>query len=126
MKTLTLCLLAGGAVALLGAAPMAMAQMEPTAATPPVATDHASWTLKQREDWLSSRLDKARDDNSLDRHEYGRVKHELHAIHENEEKLRDHHDGQLTDSETADLETRLDAVAAKIHWLHENSFVRPW
>jgi len=91
-----------------------------------VATDHASWTLKQREEWLSSRLDKARDDNSLDRHEYDRVKHELHAIHENEERLRDHHDGQLTDTETADLEGRWTRWPRRSTGCTKNSFVRPW
>ena len=40
--------------------------------------------------------------------------------------MRDHHDGQLTDNQTADLESRLNDVASKIHWLHENSFQRPW
>jgi hypothetical protein len=91
-----------------------------------VAADHGNWTLAQREDWLASRLDKAREDGSIDHHEFDRVKHELHGIHEDEEKMRDHHDGQLTDNETADLESRLDAVAAQIHWLHEHSFTRPW
>ncbi|MHB8529623.1 MAG: hypothetical protein ACYC8V_08965 [Caulobacteraceae bacterium] len=124
MKTLTLSLLAGGAAALVSLAPLAVAraQDEP----PTVAAEHGNWTLAQREHWLDNRLDKAKDDGSIDHHEADRVKHELHDIHEDEERMRDHHDGQLTDNETAALETRLDAVADKIHWLHENSFRRPW
>jgi hypothetical protein len=123
MKTLILSLLAGGAAALASTAPVtAIAQDEPPAA----AADHGNWTLAEREKWLDSRLDKARDDGSIDHHEFERVKHELHDIHENEDRMRDHHDGQLTDNETADLESRLDAVAAQIHWLHEHSFTRPW
>ena len=65
MRTLTLSLLAGSAVALFAAAPMAMAQTGPVGVTPPVPTDHVSWTLKQREDWLNSRLNKAKTDGSL-------------------------------------------------------------
>jgi hypothetical protein len=40
--------------------------------------------------------------------------------------MRDSHDGQLTDNETTLLEARLDDVAAKIHWAHEQAFQRPW
>jgi hypothetical protein len=116
--------LAAGAAALFALTPMTAGYAQDEA--PAVAADHGNWTLKERENWLHSRLDKARDDGSLDHHEYNRVKHDLDAIHDNEEAMRDHHDGQLTDNQTADLEARLDDVASKIHWLHENSFERPW
>ena len=117
-------LLAGGAAALFALTPLtaACAQDEAPAVTP----EHGNWTLKEREDWLHSRLDKARHDRDLDHHEYDRAKHELGRIHEDEETMRDHHEGQLTDNQTADLEARLDDMAAKIHWMHENSFQRPW
>lgn len=95
-------------------------------ATPVVAPEHGDWTLKEREDWLRSKLDQAHGHHDLDDHEFDRVKHELNGIHDDEGVMRDHHDGQLTDNQTADLEARLDDVAAKIHWLHENSFERPW
>lgn len=91
-----------------------------------VVGDHGNWTLKQRENWLDDRLSKARDDGSINHHEFGRVRHELSTIRDDEDQLRDHHDGQLTDNETTDLEARLDGVASQIHWLHENSFKRPW
>ena len=130
MKPLTLTLLAGAAAAaLLSLAPLSMAMADPDDAPAPavvVTTDHGNWTLKQREEWLADRLDKSRDDGSLDHHEYDRVKHELHDIHEDEERMRDHHDNQLTDNENSVLEARLDDVAAKIHWLRENTFTRPW
>ncbi|MGI8841642.1 MAG: hypothetical protein ACR2F8_12805 [Caulobacteraceae bacterium] len=123
MNMLRISLIAGGA-AVLFALPMSavQAQDEP----PAVAADHGNWTLKEREEWLHSRLDKARDERDINHHEYDRVKHDLDQIHEDEEAMRDHHDGQLTDNQTADLEARLDDVAGKIHWLHENSFQRPW
>ena len=127
MKTFALCLLAGGAAALASLAPVSVAFADNDEAAPPaVAAEHGNYTLKQREEWLESRLDKARDDNSIDHHEYERVRHSLKAIHEDEERMRDHHDGQLTDNETATLEARLDDVAKTIHWLHENSFEKPW
>jgi hypothetical protein len=85
---------------------------------PAVAADHGNWMLKEREEWLHSRLDKARDERDINRSEYDRAKHELDRIHEDEETMRDHHDGQLTANQTTDLEARLDLVAGKIHWLH--------
>jgi hypothetical protein len=126
MNTLTLSLAAAGAAALctFGALSLAQAQDE---APPAAAVEHGNWTLSQREDWLKSRLDKAKDDGSLDRHEYDRVKDEINDIHHDEGKMRGRHDhGELTDNETADLEARLDHVADQIHWLHENTFQRPW
>ncbi len=89
-------------------------------------TRHGDWTLKEREDWLSNRLDKARDDGALDHHEYDRVHDQLKGIRHEEDRMRDHHDGQLTDDETQMLEARLDGVADHIQWLHENAFERPW
>lgn len=91
-----------------------------------IAPTHGDWTLRQREDWLYDRLDKARDDGSVDKVEAERVKHEINSIRDDERRMRDHHDGQLTDNENNALEARLDQVADKIHWLHEDSFRRPW
>jgi hypothetical protein len=126
MKSSTLSLLGGAAAAALFAlAPMAGANAQSAMMTP-VATEHGDWTLGQREEWLHSRLDKARDDGSLDRGEYERVRHELEGIHHEQDRMRDMHDGQLTDNETQDLEARLDSVAAQIHWTHEHEFQRPW
>ena len=123
MQTLTLSLLAGAATALLALGPTTPVRAQDEA---PAAAEHGNWTLNQREDWLKNRLDRSRDDGSIDHHEYDRVKHEIQDIHRDEDRMRDHHDGQLTDNETADLETRLDHVAEQIHWLHSDSFQRPW
>ena len=122
--------LAAAAALLISAAPLAPAHaqtaMDNGVDTTAVVTDHGDWTLKQREDWLYDRLSKASDDGSLDHHEYERVRHELADIRSNEDDLRGHHDGQLTDNETAQLESRLDGVANQIHWLHDNNFRKPW
>jgi hypothetical protein len=127
MKILSITLLAGAAALTLSAAPIAGAQPADGDSTVVVTTGHhGDWTLRQREDWLHERLEKARDDGALDRHEFDRVADELHGIHADEDQMRDQHDGQLTDNETTTLEARLDGVAAKIHWLREESFQRPW
>ncbi|MEO8925994.1 MAG: hypothetical protein ABI306_02415 [Caulobacteraceae bacterium] len=126
MKFFPISLCAGSAVALFALAPLAALHAQDETPVAVAGPAHGDWTLKEREEWLHSRLDKARDGGDLDHHEYDRVKHDLDRIHETEEAMRDHHDGQLTDNQTADLEARLDDVAAKIHWAHENSFQRPW
>ena len=128
MKPLTLSLLAAGAAGLFTLAPLAAANAQAMmpASAPTAMSEHGNWTLKERETWLHNRLDKARSDGAIDHSEYDRVKDELGAIHTEEDRMRDHHDGQLTDNQSAMLESRLDAVAEKIHWLHEDSFQRPW
>ena len=125
MNALKLSIYAGLATGLMILAPATFPQAQAVDATA-VVSEHGDWTLKQREDWLSSRLDKARDDGSLDHREFERVRHDLARIRDDEEHLRDRHDGQLTDNETTTLEARLDGVADQIHWLHENSFRHPW
>jgi hypothetical protein len=133
MKRLQLLAISGAVAALACAAPAAsvFAQaVNPDAAamdSNAVVGDHGNWTLKERENWLGDRLRVARNDGSIDDSEFDRVRHELDRIRDSENDMRGAHDGgQLTDNETATLETRLDGVADQIHWLHENSFERPW
>ncbi|MGH6993994.1 MAG: hypothetical protein ACRED8_01910, partial [Caulobacteraceae bacterium] len=117
-----------GAAALVPLAPTVV-RAQDAAMTPDASAtnpEHGNWTLNEREHWLDSRLDMARDQGSIDHHEYNHVKHEIAGIRHEEDRMRDNHDGQLTDNETAMLETRLDTVADQIHWLHENSFTKPW
>ncbi|MEI9964812.1 MAG: hypothetical protein WDM92_08945 [Caulobacteraceae bacterium] len=124
MKSLLPLLAAGPAAALLAlASPMAV-QAQP-AAPAADAGPHGDWTLKEREDWLFDRLNRSRDDGSLDHHEYDRVHDQIDTIKDDEQHMRDHHDGQLTDNETHDLEARLDDVADHIQWLHQDAFRRP-
>ena len=116
------------AASLLAFTPMGAAFAQDDAATPPpaVSREAGNWTLKQREDWLDSRINKAHDDHSIDDHEADRIHHELDHIRHEEGDFRGHQGGQLTNNETTELEARLDQVAATIHWLHDNSFQRPW
>jgi phosphoglycerate-specific signal transduction histidine kinase len=130
MKTLNLPLVGGAMALLICAAPFAAAHAQPAdragADASALVTEHGDWTLKQRENWLYSRLDKARDDGAIDGQEQRRVRGDLSSIRDDERRMREHHDGQLTDNETAELEARLDGVASQIHWLHEDAFKRPW
>ncbi len=126
MRIFSISLLSAAATSLIALSSPMAAQAQSVDASAVVGGGHGDWTLKQREDWLASRLDKAKDDGSLDSHEYERVHHDLAGIRADEDQLRDRHEGQLTDTETAALEVRLDGVAGKIHWLRENSFQRPW
>lgn len=128
MKPLKPVLLGAAAIALLSAAP-AFAQSafdNGVDANAVVAAHNGDWTLRQREDWLSSRIDMARDDRSISQYEHDRIRDALNDLRDQENHMRDLHGGQLTDNETASLETRLDNMADRIHWMHEDRFQRPW
>jgi hypothetical protein len=131
MNTTRLVAISCAAVSLAAAAPashaLAQAYQGATVDTTATVAGQGNWTLKERENWLQDRLHTARDDGSIDGHEYDRVNHELDRIRDSENDLRGQHDGgQLTDNETSMLEARLDGVADQIHWLHEDRFRKPW
>lgn len=130
MKTLSIALY-GAAALLVGTAPATLVHAQSADVngvnTDAVVTPHGDWTLKDRESWLQSRLDKARDDDSISADEYSRVHAEIDHIKSDEDAMRDQHDGnQLTDNETSSLEARLDSVSDQIHWLRDDDFRRPW
>ena len=124
MKILTASLLAYGAAVTLSLSPLGHAGAQPDTAA--VSSAHGDWTLREREKWVSNRIDKSRDDGALDRTEYDRARHSLDDLRRAEDEMRDHQHGQLTDNQTADLEARLDAMADQIHWAHQEAFVKPW
>ena len=125
MKILTASLLAYGAAIALSLSPLGHADAQPDTAAAASPT-HGDWTLREREKWVSDRIDKSRDDGALDRGEYDRARHSLDDLRHEEDRMRDHQHGQLTDNETADLQSRLDAMADQIHWAHQEAFVKPW
>jgi len=88
--------------------------------------DRGGWTLKRREEWLNDRINKAHDEHDLDGREADRAHHDLDRLRDDENHMRDRHDGQLTDNETFSLEARLDDLADQIHSAHEDAFRRPW
>ena len=125
MKILTLSLLAFGTAMALSLSPAGHADAQ-TEQAPAVSATHGDWTLRQREDGLHDRLEKSRDNGSLDRVEFDRAHDSLEGLRHEEDRMRDAQHGQLTDNETTDLEGRLDAMAAKIHWANADAFRRPW
>jgi hypothetical protein len=131
MKTMQMWAAGGVAVVLALAGPVSQASAQAVSGdsvdTVAVVGNHGNWTLNEREKWLQDRLQTARDDGSINGDEFDRVHHEIDRIRDDENHMRGDHDGsQLTDNETATLETRLDGVADQIHWLHEDQFRRPW
>jgi hypothetical protein len=125
MKVITLAFSAGAAAALIAMAPATLVSAQPDEA-PAAAPAHGNWTLKEREKWLEERINRSRDDGSLAHSEFDHVRRELGDIRHDEDRMRDRHDGQLTDNETTRLEARLDNVAATIHWLRSENLDRPW
>jgi hypothetical protein len=127
MNILKPVLLGAAAIALLSAAPsFAQSAFDNGVDTSAVITPHGDWTLREREDWLSKRIDMARDDRSIGNDEHDRIRDELNSLRDQENHMRDAHGGQLTDNETAQLEAGLDSMADRIHWAHEDKFQRPW
>jgi hypothetical protein len=125
VKIFSLSLVGATAVGLFAIAPLTAASAQDVDASATVS-DHGNWTLKERETWLHDRLDKSKDSGAISHEEFDRVSNELSDIRRDEGMMRDHGDGQLTDNQTTDLEARLDIVADKIHWAHEESFSKPW
>jgi len=125
MKILAISLAAYGAAMLLSLSPYGPADAQ-SEMTPTPAVAHGDWTLRQRENWLNDRLDKSRDDGTIDRASYDQAKLDMGNLRQQEDGMRDAAHGQLTDNQTADMETRLDAMAAKIHWANMATFSRPW
>jgi hypothetical protein len=125
MNLLTLSLLAYSGAVALTLSPLTHLDAQPATAVVDSPT-HGDWTLRERERWLSDRIDKSRDDGALDHHEYDRARHSLDDLRHAEDEMRDHQDGQLTDNQTAELESRLDGMASEIHWAHQEAFDKPW
>jgi hypothetical protein len=127
MKLLTASLAAYGGAILLSLSPWSAASAQSDMAPAPTATvAHGDWTLRQREDWLSDKLDKSRGDGSLDRAEFDRARRDMSDLRREEGNMRDAAHGQLTDNQTADLEGRLDTMAAKIKWANATAYAQPW
>lgn len=128
MNALRLTFVALGGAAALGFAPLsaANAQMDPVAAPAPAAAEHGDWTLRQREDWLSERLKQSLDNGALDKAEFNRARLEMDHLRQEESRMRHDGKGELTDNQTDELKTRLDAMSDKIHWANTSVYKRPW
>jgi hypothetical protein len=130
MKPLNMTLMGVAATLVLSAAPISIVHAQSALSegvdTTAVVGASGNWTLKEREHWLYNRLDMARDDGAIDREQYDGLHATLDGLRDRENAMRDAHEGQLTDNETASLELKLDGVADEIQSLHDGRFQRPW
>ena len=121
MKMMTSAALAS--LAVLTAAP-ALAQ--PMYGHPPGAPAPGGWELDHRLDWMQQRIDRGRQDGSLDRREARRVQGELIRIRRDEHMMRMRNGGRLSDRDRAFLQDRVDRLNDHIRWLRHNDERRPW
>lgn len=85
-----------------------------------------SYDLDQRIDWLQRRIDRGRDDGSLDRREIYRVQGALDDIRRDKRRMERNNYGHLRGYQRDELQSRLDRVNDQIRWLRRNDDARPW
>lgn len=113
------------ALTLMGAAPALAQPMGPP--HPGYGPGPASgWDLDRRIDWMQQRINRGRDDGSLDRREAWRVQQELNRVRRDEDRMRGMHGGRLWDRDRMMLQARLDRLNDQIHWMRHNDERRPW
>jgi hypothetical protein len=126
MKIVTITLAGCGGALLLALSTFGTASAQADMPAAAAVTPHGDWTLRQREDWLNGQLEKARDDRSLDKASFNSARLEMRDLGREESRMRHDAHGQLTDNQTAELDTRLDTVAAKIRWANMSEHTHPW
>ena len=89
--------------------------------------DRASgWDIDRREAWLDQRIERGREDGSLDKKEAHKVHDKVREIRELEGRMRGREGGSLIDRDRMVLEMKLDDVSRQIHWMRENNERAPW
>lgn len=125
MKTFVSALVAGSA--LLAAAPALAQPMPPRPpAYGPGPGAPRGWELDRRLDWMQQRIDRGRQDGSLDGREARRVQGELMRIRADQDALRARRGGHLSDRDRFMLQDRVDRLNDHIRWLRHNGERRPW
>ena len=84
------------------------------------------WNLDRRIDWMQRRIDRGRDDGSLDRREAYRAQRTLEDIRRDKRRMEYRSGGFLRGYQRDDLQGRLDRLNSQIRWLRHNDEVRPW
>ena len=84
------------------------------------------WDLGRRIDWLQQRINRGRDDGSLDRDEAARVQYRLNDIRHDMHRMQDRNGGYLSPHDRDVLDERLDRLNDQMHWLRHNEEHRPW
>ncbi len=90
------------------------------------AVVRADWTLRQRQDWLSHKLETAVADGAMTDSSFNQARLEMRNLANEESRMRHDADGQLTPNQTSELEARLDVISAKIRWANMTNEKRPW
>ena len=85
-----------------------------------------AWDIDRRIDWMQHRVDRGRDDGSLDRREAWRVQGQLDDIRQDARRMRRHNGGWLRGDQRDMLNSRLDRLNDQIRWLRHNDERRPW
>ncbi len=125
MKMMTSAALAS--LALLTAAPALAQPMYGRPHGPPLgAPAPGGWELDRRLDWMQERINRGRQDGSLDWREARRVQGELIRIRRDEHRMRAMNGGRLSDRDRVFLQDRADRLNDHIRWLRHNDERRPW
>jgi hypothetical protein len=77
----------------------------------------AAW---DRIDFLQHRIDRGREDGSLNRHEAIRAEADLHQIHDMAAQMRDRDGGTLNATDESYIQGRLDNLGRQIRWDRHN------
>jgi hypothetical protein len=85
-----------------------------------------AWDINRRIEWLQHRIDRGRDDGSLDRQEAWRVQGRLDEIGRDARRMRRQNGGWLRGDQRDMLNARLDRLNDRIRWLRHNDDQRPW
>jgi hypothetical protein len=101
------------------AAPMA------EAAPLPIAPASMAWTLDQREEWLSGRIEHGLDDHHLSGREVERGRQELSAIRAEQMHMTARDGGALSETDRSYLAHRVDELNTTLKWEGQNPMA-PW
>jgi hypothetical protein len=87
--------------------------------------DRGEWNIDRRLEWMQRRIERGRDDGSLDRREAWRAQRSLNDIRT--DKVRwERRNGYLNSWQRDQLQARLDRLNDRLHWLRNNDERRPW
>jgi hypothetical protein len=86
-----------------------------------------AWNIDRRIDWMQKRINRGRDDGSLDRREAWRAQGQLDLIRSDAARMRAHNGGNWLRGDQRDrLNNRLNRLNDQLHWLRRNDERRPW
>lgn len=92
---------------------------------PPPAYDHqgfwqqAPQGIHERIDWMQARIDRSRDDGSLNPRQVGYAEHDLNEIRRMAHELRERDGGQLNDQDRGYIQSRLDSLGQNLRWMRQ-------